>query len=381
MKPLIEILAEIPDFRKAKGKRHPLLSILAMSCVAMLCGYRSYSAIAEWGRNYSENMVNALGFTHKKTPCTATLHNIFRNIDKEDFEARLGEWSEGVMSSIVTTDAPDAPEDGLVGVSVDGKTLAGSRKQGAPGSHLLSAVSHRLGLTFAQRAGDNSTDEMRIILELLQDLVMEGRVFTMDALNTQRETAKTILNGGGNYVMIVKGNQQKLLDDVKTVFDGPCSHLLDKSSAETVDLGHGRIEKRRLTASSALMDYSDWPGLKQVFRVHRVTTFKKTGQRREDIVHGITSLSREEAGPDSLLNLLRCHWHIENRSHWVRDVTFDEDRSQVRSGSIPQVMAALRNTVIGLMRCIGHTNIAAACRYFAARPKEALAAIGIQVEN
>ena len=63
----------------------------------------------------------------------------------------------------------------------------------------------------------------------------------MDALNTQRETAKTILNGGGNYVMIVKGNQQKLLDDVKTVFDGPCSHLLDKSSAETVDLGHGRI--------------------------------------------------------------------------------------------------------------------------------------------
>jgi len=243
---------------------------------------------------------------------------------------------------------------------------------------LLSAVSHRLGLTLTQQAGDHSTDEMRIIHVALQNLVLEGRVFTMDALNTQRNTAKTITDGGGDYIMIVKENQPGLLDDVKTVFDGSYSHLLQKSSVETLDLGHSRIEERHLIASDELSDYSDWPGLQQVFQLTRRTTIKKTGETREEITYGVTSLTTEQADPARLLEFVRCHWYIENRSYWVRDVTFDEDRSQVRCGNIPQVMAALRNVAIGLMRCIGYTNIAAACRYFAAQPWSAMEAIGIR---
>ena len=200
----------------------------------------------------------------------------------------------------------------------------------------------------------------------------------MDALNTQRKNAKTIVEGGGDYVMIVKENQPKLLDDVKTVFDGPYSHLLQKTSAQTLDIGHGRIEERYLTASDELSDYSDWPGLKQVFQLTRRTTIKKTEEVREETVYGVTSLTTQQAGPDRLLGIVRSHWQIENRSYWVRDVTFGEDHSQARSGNIPQVMAAIRNLVIGLMRWLGHTNIAAACRYFAARPWEALEAIGIR---
>ena len=379
VRPLIEILAEIPDFRKAKGKRHPLSAILAMACVAMMSGYKSYSAMAEWGRNYGAKLARALGFTHKKTPCASTLHTVFRNIDKEELESKLSSWAEGVMSA--TADAggnAEVPEDALEAVSLDGKTLGGSRKQGAPGTHLLSAVSHRLGVTLTQQAGDHSTDEMRIIHEALQNLVLEGRVFTMDALNTQRNTAETITHGGGDYVMIAKENQPSLLDDVKTVFDGPYSHLLQKSSAETVDIGHGRIEERYLTASDELSDYSDWPGLEQVFQLTRRTTIKKTGKVREETVYGVTSLTPQQADATRLLELVRCHWHIENMSYWVRDVTFDEDHSQVRSGNIPQVMAAMRNLVIGLMRWLGHTSMAAACRYFAARPWDALEAIGIR---
>jgi predicted transposase YbfD/YdcC len=335
----------------------------------MMCGYKSYSAIAEWGRNYGEKLTQALGFTHRKTPCAATLHTVFANIGRQKFESKVGEWAESVMS--------DTSEGALEGVSLDGKTLRGSKKQGAPGAHLLSAVSHGLGLTLTQHGGDHSTDEIRIVHEALQNLVIEGRVFTMDAILTQRKVAETIQDGGGDYLMIVKENQGKLLDDVKTVFDGPCSHLLDNSSVQTLDVGHGRIEERQLTASGVLFGYSDWPGLNQVFRVERTTTFKKTQKQRKDVVYGITSLSKEEADPESLLNLLRCHWHIENKSHWVRDVTFDEDRSQVRCGDIPQVMAAMRNTVIGIIRWLGYTNIAAACRYFAAQPWDALEAIGI----
>ena len=99
------------------------------------------------------------------------------------------------------------------------------------------------------------------------------------------------------------------------------------------------------------------------------------------MVYGVTSLSSERATPGRVLELVRGHWAIENKSHWVRDVTFDEDRSQVRGGTIPQVMAALRNTAIGLLRWAGYTNIAAACRRLAAQPAQALALIGIAFEN
>ena len=112
--------------------------------------------------------------------------------------------------------------------------------------------------------------------------------------------------------------------------------------------------------------------------VSRNTSFKKAGKKsRSETVYGITSLSPEQADASRLQHLVRCHWHIENRSHWVRDVTFGEDHSQVRCGNIPQVMAAFRNTAIGLMRWLGYENIAAACRYFAAQPWDALEAIGI----
>jgi len=117
--------------------------------------------------------------------------------------------------------------------------------------------------------------------------------------------------------------------------------------------------------------------LAQVFAIERRVTRKSSGAERAEIVYGVTSLSRERASATQVLELVRGHWHIENKSHWVRDVTFDEDRSQVRVSSLPQVMAALRNTAIGLMRVAGETNIAAACRRFAAQPWSALALIGI----
>ena len=151
--------------------------------------------------------------------------------------------------------------------------------------------------------------------------------------------------------------------------------------AETVDCGHGRIEQRRLQTSDILMGHSDWPGLAQVFQVERHIILKKTGEVREEVVAGVTSLSPEGADAPRLLALIRGQWLIENQSHWVRDVTFDEDRSQVRGGNIPQVMATLRNTAIGLMRQAGYTNIAAACRRFAAQPALALKLIGIELEN
>jgi predicted transposase YbfD/YdcC len=372
-RPLIEVLAEIPDLRSRRGKRHPLSSMLAMACCAMLCGYRSYSALAEWGRNYGTGIAQALGFTHN-TPCAATLHTIFRQVDRDDLEARLGTWAESV---VVSTPAASAGE---VAVALDGKTLRGSQKQGAPGVHLLSALSHHVGLTLTQQAVDAKTNEITQVETVLRQLVLKDRVVTMDALLTQRHVAQAIVDEGGDYVMIVKENQPQLRADIELVFTLPPAGDRQET-ARTVDIGHGRIEQRNITTSEALVGYSTWPGLAQVFELGRHVIIQKTGQERVEVVYGVTSLSSERATPGRVLDLVRGHWSIENKSHWVRDVTFDEDRSQVRCGSIPQVMAALRNTAIGLLRWAGHTNIAAACRRLAAQPAQALALIGIEFEH
>src|SRR5258708_2788885 len=150
-RPLIDVLAEIPEFRHARGKRHPLPAILGLICVAVLCGYRSYSAIAQWARIYPPDLVRALGFTHPTSPCAATLCSVLRQIDRELVEAKLGAWAEEVLASL----PPRADE----AVALDGKTLRGSRQQGALKVHLLSAVSHRLGLTLGQQAVGDKTNE------------------------------------------------------------------------------------------------------------------------------------------------------------------------------------------------------------------------------
>jgi predicted transposase YbfD/YdcC len=371
---LIEVFSDLPDFRQSRGKRHPLSAILGLACCAMLCGSRSYSAIAEWGRNYGTDIAHALGFTHH-TPCAATLHTLFRSIDREAFEAKVGTWAESLVATVPA--APEAPE---IAIAVDGTTLRGSKKPGAPETHLLSVLAHEVGLTLTQQAVAAKTNEITEVETVLGAIVLTGRIVTMDALLTQRQVAQTIVAAGGDYVMIVKDNQPQLKADIELVFTLPPAGDR-QASVRTVDLGHGRIETRHLTTSEALVGYSTWPGLAQVFEVGRHVLIQKTGQERIEVVYGVTSLPAERATPARVLDLVRGHWSMENKSHWVRDVTFDEDRSQGRCGSIPQVMAALRNTAIGLLRWAGHTNIAAACRRLAAQPAQALALIGIEFEN
>lgn len=144
-----------------------------------------------------------------------------------------------------------------------------------------------------------------------------------------------------------------------------------------LDKGHGRIEIRTVRASSVLQGYLNFPYAAQVLRIDRITTDLQGENLRRETVYGVTSLSAEAAPPKRLLDLSRGHWHIENRLHWVRDVTYDEDRSQVRKGSGPRVLATLRNLAISLLRLAGFTNIAKALRIHAWDPSRALALTGI----
>jgi hypothetical protein len=216
-RPLIEVLGEIPDPRQRQGRRHPLPAVLALACTAMLCGYQSYGAIAEWTRNYGRRWGEALGLTPSTPPCAATLHTIFRALDRAQVEAVLGAWAEAVLQATPSDAAgPEA-------VAMDGKTLRGSTQPGVPGAHLLSVVSQRLGLTLAQTAVGAKTNEIPVAQAILAGLVLEGRVVTVDALLTQRALAAALQRGGGEYVMPVKGNQPQLLSDIETVFTSPPS--------------------------------------------------------------------------------------------------------------------------------------------------------------
>lgn len=214
-RPLIEVLGEIRDPRSRQGRRHPLPALLALACTAMLCGYQSYGAIAEWSRHYGQEWLRALGLTHPIPPCAATLHSVFRRLDRAQLERVLGAWAEQVVQATTA--------DGRAGVAValDGKTLRGSQKQGVPGAHLLSAVSQQVGLTLGQVGVDAKTNEIPVAQTLLAGLVLPGRVFTMDALLTQRAIAQTIVAGGGDYVMVATGNQPQLRADIALVFEAP----------------------------------------------------------------------------------------------------------------------------------------------------------------
>ena len=369
--PLAAVLTDFPDFRDPRGVRHPLLAVLLLSCVAMLCGARGESAIAEWAENYGARWRAPLGFTHPDGPSQSTVQRIFKGLDCALLETRLGQWAARVIAACPAATAPPVPFEAM---AIDGKTLRGSAKCGAADAHLLSAFSQRLGVVLGQVAVPDKTNEITAIDDLLARLVLTGWVVTTDALFTQADIAQTICDAGGDYLMEVKGNQPTLHDDLTALFADPDAACVQ---AEETQLHGGRIERRVLRAAMELTGYTDWPGLAQALCVERRVTDKATGELHTEVAYAVTSLAPAVATPAQLLVLWREHWHIENKLHWIRDVTFDEDRSTVRAGDSPQVMATLRSTAISVARLHGATNIAAACRRYAAQPARALAAIGL----
>lgn len=215
---------------------------------------------------------------------------------------------------------------------------------------------------------------MRLAAALLQEMDIAGLVVTGDAQFCQRALSRQVIQRGGSYFWVVKDNQSDLLDDIRLLFSDPPPGEAFRTATSVGQHGD-RQERRTLQASAALNAYLRWPGVGQVCRIERQVT--RRGRTTSETQYAITALDPAAASPARLLAVWRGHWGIENRLHWVRDVTFDEDRCQIRTGSGPQVMAALRNTTIGVIRRAGHANVAAALRHYAAHPIEALNCLGL----
>jgi len=203
---------------------------------------------------------------------------------------------------------------------------------------------------------------------LLDEIEIAGKVITADALLTQKAIAKYLVEErGAEFVFTVKENQPTVKRAIEAL-----ALRARGCDADTTEKGHGRITTRRIWCDDSLPGSIPFPHVQQVFCIEREVTHLKKGLTTVEAVYGVTSQSTEKALPEKILSQNRKHWSVENKQHYVLDVTFDEDRSQIRRLNGPMVMTCLRRAAISLLRIQGITNIAQACRWLWAKPHVAI---------
>jgi predicted transposase YbfD/YdcC len=358
---------QIRDQRKRRGVRYPLAMLLTIALLAKLAGASQVRAIAEWARERAEELAALFDVQRPSMPHPTTWSRVLAN-------ALAVEALERALAPLLAPPATaEEPARASRPIALDGKTLRGTIPTGhTSGVHLLSAYQVDSGVALAQVALASKENEIVAAPRLLKGLNLRGAIISGDAMFSQRALSTQVVEAGGDYCWIVKQNQARLYDDLKLLFSpvvvpvakGWSSIPLDFRIAEQVDKRGGRIELRRLTASSLLCEYENWPYLAQAFQVVRIVYQGRNVNREER--YGITSVPAANCSPYQLLQVVRGHWRIENSLHYRRDVTLHEDASQVRMGHAPQVLATLNNAVCGLLARAGLTNLAALQRSLAA---------------
>ena len=357
---LLVALAAVPDPRKARGCRHRLVSVLAIGVCAVLAGARSYVAIAEWAQDLPVSARLRLGL-ERRAPSESTIRRILQAVDLDALDLALSGW--------LAVRRPDPPTGRMPMVAVDGKTARGARTDDGTQVHLLAAFDPASGIVLGQTqvSGEGGkSSEITAFAPLLDRIDLTDVLLTADALHTQRGHVEYLHTRGGHYLLIAKANQPTLHTQLVGL---PWPQI--PVAAQQHDRGHGRVETRRIkiTAVGAGIGFPHARLAVQIIRRRRPigsTTWSS------ETVYAITSLPWHQARPDLIADALRGHWRIE-ALHWIRDVSFGEDLSQIRTGSGPAVMATLRNFAVSRHRLAGDTNIAHACRRTARHPNRALA--------
>jgi predicted transposase YbfD/YdcC len=349
-----------------------LVTILGLAAAAVLAGARSIAAIAEWAADSPQPVRAALSARQQApgcfaVPAEATIRRTLARLDADALAGAIGAW--------LADRKPQGPAASRRrAVAVDGKTLRGALGAGGDGRpvHLLAAMDHASRAVLAQRQVGGAPEEVPAFAPLLAPLDLTGVVVTADALQTHPEAAEFLVGvKQAHYLLVVKANQPTLLDRCARL---PWHRV--PVADRTRDRGHGRVELRSLKAVS--VRHFGFPHAAQVIQVTRKRRDLHTNRWQTVVVYAITSLPFEQARPARLADLLRGHWAIEALHH-IRDVTFAEDASQVRTGAAPTVMAVLRNLVVGVLSRAEPLNVAAALRRHARDPYRPLATLGISL--
>lgn len=354
--PLREVLEGVADPRDRRGVRHCLTAVLCLAVVGVLAGCRTLGAMREHVADLEPADLGALGLeAGRALPSESTIRRVLQRVNADDLDARVSSWLRTRVGAI----------GGRRVIAVDGKTMRGARGAGERAPHLLAALDQAGGVVVGQRRVADKSNEIPALRDLLEPLDLDGAVITADAMHTQRGTAEWIISRGAHYVLTVKGNQPGLKRELERL------PWKDVPAVSVPDGSHGRRVRRTIKAVEAPA-WIDFPGAAQVIRIRRTRTVR--GRKHVEVVHLICSLPMTDAPPELVASWARGHWAIENRLHWIRDVVFDEDRHRLRTGNAPQVMAALRNLAISLIR-LAHgpaASIAATTRAMARRPRRAI---------
>jgi len=368
---LLELLAQVPDGRPGQGRDHPVAVVLALAAAAVVAGMRSFTAIAGWAADVPAGMLAELyergGAARAPAgpPSKTTIWRVVTGADAPAADAVAGAWlmaraacgDDGGLSMPPAAGSDLAGrQEPLVQVRVDGKTVRGAKGTDGSQVHLLAALAGEEGVVAAQTEVGTKTNEIPMIIPLLDGLDLAGTVITADALHCQRATADYLHRRGADFVLPVKDNQPGLFDALDALRwpDAPVAHA-------ATDRGHGRITTRTIQVLPAPDDLP-FPHVSQAYLIERHVTALDGTPLSDIAALGVTSLAATRATPARLAGLVRGQWAIE-ALHWLRDTLYREDNSTVRTRSGPRVMAALRNLAIGALRLAGRHDTTEATRW------------------
>jgi len=374
---LLECFAAVPDPRDPRGIRHSLPCVLALCTAAVLCGNTAIEDVTAWVHAAPQEVLAAAGARQEAlgvrvAPHPDTVVRVFTALGPQALAGHAGAYLAARAQPGPVT-FPLAGPGWLPAIAVDGKAVRGAAAGDGLIPYLLAAVTHGAGTVLAERLIGAKTNEVPEFAPLLRGLneyyCLAGHVITADAGHTVKAHARLICEElFAHYVLTVKLNTRKLWEELDALDwkSVPVQHAADEK-------GHGRRERRTIQVMNAPEHIRNrFPHARQAALIERYVTRTvrvRKGRRwvRKQVksavaVFIITSLDAREAAPAHLAGYVRGQWTIENKVHWVRDVTFREDSSRVRTGPRPRIMATLRNLVIGLIRQAGYTRIAATIR-------------------
>ncbi len=375
-----QALEQVQDGRHKRGVRYSVALIFTLILLGKVAGMTTPLAIAEWVRLRAAWLSAVLPITRQTFPCAATYSHVLRAVKAEQVNEVLTQVLTRVRATECCGDEPSrlarqAEREAQVHVALDGKTLRGTLGHEPADQvkmHQLALYETKTGLLLTEQVTGEKQNELSIVSQFLTPLLVKGRIISADALHTQHAFCLSVTRWEGDSVLIAKGNQPILRDDLQRFFTQPPADCRDWRTARTVDQGHGRLEIRALVATTELNTFlaGQWAGVAQVFQLTRTVT--EDGQTHTEVVYGITSLSPQQASAARLLELVRDHWAIENRLPWRRDVTLREDHCQVRKGEAPRVLAVLNSFLLAMMDFLGVSNVPQQMRIFDAHPWQAV---------
>ena len=343
---VIDFFSVVSDPRIERARKHSLISILMIGLMSTLAGGEGFNDMEDWGEENRE-LIEEFLVLENGIPSHDTFRRVFGQLEPKELEKFLVELTKHLSK-----------EKGMDGnssnvIAIDGKTLRRSFDRASQQSaiHLVSAWAASTRLVLGQVAVDEKSNEITAIPELLKMLNIKKAVVTLDAMGTQKKIAEQILTQGGDYVLALKKNHGNLYEDVKDFFEGHASDNfseLEHSQFESIEKEHGRIETRTVIATGDINwsgANADWDGLVSFVRVQGMREIE--GKVSSEIRYYISSLAPSAA---VLAEVVRAHWGIENKLHWMLDVNFREDYSRVRKDSAPRNLAVLRKVSMNILR-------------------------------